>query len=160
MCPCHGTSGRYEIREHWAVLFHVIPTRKELDCTTHWMIATSRLEKCNRYFSSWGSKMTDGKAKDHGWLEAKQSGGAVYELGVKQSKHGKTIRRIAEPLMEKHWKNSVTNLHRIYRVSEYLLTRQKRSSNKDNTKLVNESSLGSFFKSCLSTEENKKRKKK
>ena len=104
--------------------------------------------------------MTDGKAKDHGWLEAKQSGGAVYELGVKQSKHGKTIRRIAEPLMEKHWKNSVTNLHRIYRVSEYLLTRQKRSSNKDKSILVNESSLGSFFKSCLSTEENKKRKKK
>ena len=70
--------------------------------------------------------MTDGKAKDHGWLEAKQSGGAVYELGVKQSKHGKNIRRIAEPLMEKHWKNSVTNLHRIYRVAEYLLKRQKR----------------------------------
>ena len=40
--------------------------------------------------------MTDIKAKDHGWLEAKQSGGAVYELGVKQSRHGKTIRRIAE----------------------------------------------------------------
>tara|TARA_E500000318_G_scaffold104643_1_gene110816 strand:- start:240 stop:455 length:216 start_codon:yes stop_codon:yes gene_type:complete len=70
--------------------------------------------------------MTDGKAKDHGWLEAKQSGGAVYELGVRQSKHGKKIRRIAEPLMEKHWKNSVTNLHRIYRIAEYLLIRQKR----------------------------------
>jgi hypothetical protein len=104
--------------------------------------------------------MTYSKAKEHGWLEAKQSGGAVYELGVKQSKHGKAIRRIAEPLMNKHWKNSVTNLHRIYRVSEYLLTRQSRSSNKDKSILVNESSLGSFFKSCLSTEENKKRKKK
>ena len=104
--------------------------------------------------------MTDGKAKDHGWLEAKQSGGAVYELGVKQSKHGKTIRRIAEPLMEKHWKNSVTNLHRIYRVAEYLLKRQNRPNNEDNSKLVNEASIGSFFNSCLSTEENKKRKKK
>ena len=29
--------------------------------------------------------MTYSKAKEHGWLEAKQSGGAVYELGVKQS---------------------------------------------------------------------------
>jgi len=48
--------------------------------------------------------MTYSKAKEHGWLEAKQSGGAVYELGVKQSKHGKAIRRIAEPLMNKHWK--------------------------------------------------------
>jgi len=104
--------------------------------------------------------MTDIKAKDHGWLEAKQSGGAVYELGVKQSKHGKTIRRIAEPLMEKHWKNSVTNLHRIYRVAEYLLKRQNRPNNEDNSKLVNEASIGSFFNSCLSTEENKKRKKK
>ena len=104
--------------------------------------------------------MTYSKAKDHGWLEAKQSSGAVYELGVKQSKHGKTIRRIAEPLMEKHWKNSVTNLHRIYRVAEYLLKRQNRPNNEDNSKLVNEASIGSFFKSCLSTEENKKRKKK
>jgi len=41
-----------------------------------------------------------------------------------------------------------------------LLTRQSRSNNEDKGKLVNESSLGSFFKSCLSTEENKKRKKK
>ena len=53
--------------------------------------------------------MTSSKKRhEHGWLEAKQSGGAVYELGVKQSRHGKTIRRIAEPLMKKHWKNSVT----------------------------------------------------
>ena len=70
--------------------------------------------------------MVYSKGKEHGWLEAKQSGGAVYELGVKQSKHGKAIRRIAEPLMEKHWKNSVTNLHRIYRVAEYLYRRTKR----------------------------------
>ena len=104
--------------------------------------------------------MTYSKAKEHGWLEAKQSGGAVYELGVKQSKHGKAIRRIAEPLMEKHWKNSVTNLHRIYRVAEYLLTRQKRSNNEDDNKLNKVTSIGSFFNSCLSVEEQKKRKKK
>ena len=58
--------------------------------------------------------------------EEKLSGGAVFEIGVKQSKQHKAIRRIAEPLMAKHWKNSVTNLHRIYRVAEYLLKRSKR----------------------------------
>ena len=59
-------------------------------------------------------------------LEAKTSGGAVFELGVKTSKHSKAVRRIAEPLMKKHWKDKVTNLHRIYRVAEYLLRRQNR----------------------------------
>ena len=59
--------------------------------------------------------------------EEKLSGGAVFEIGVKQSKKHKAIRRIAEPLMKKHWKNQVTNLHRIYRVAEYLLKRSKRS---------------------------------
>ena len=59
-------------------------------------------------------------------IEAKLSGGAVFEIGVKQSKRNKAIRRIAEPLMEKYWKDSVTNLHRIYRISEYLLDRSKR----------------------------------
>jgi len=58
--------------------------------------------------------------------EEKLSGGAVYELGVKESKKSKAIRRIAEPLMKKHWKNSVTNLHRIYKVAEYLFKRSKR----------------------------------
>ena len=58
--------------------------------------------------------------------EEKLSGGAVFERGVKESKRSKAIRRIAEPLMKKHWKNSVTNLHRIYRVAEYLLQRSKR----------------------------------
>ena len=58
--------------------------------------------------------------------EEKLSGGAVFEAGVKESKRSKAIRRIAEPLMKKHWKNSVTNLHRIYRVAEYLLKRSKR----------------------------------
>ena len=58
--------------------------------------------------------------------EEKLSGGAVYELGVKESKKSKAIRRIAEPLMKKHLKNSVTNLHRIYKVAEYLLKRSKR----------------------------------
>ena len=59
--------------------------------------------------------------------EEKLSGGAVFEIGVRQSKQHKAIRRLAEPLMAKHWKNSVTNLHRIYRVAEYLLKRSKRS---------------------------------
>lgn len=59
-------------------------------------------------------------------LEAKTSGGAVFEEGVKRSKEHKAIRRIAEPLMKKHWKDKVTNLHRIYRVAEYLLKRTKR----------------------------------
>ena len=59
-------------------------------------------------------------------LGVKTSGGAVFELGVKTSKENKAIRRIAEPLMAKHWKDSVTNLHRIYRVAEYLLRRSRR----------------------------------
>ena len=58
--------------------------------------------------------------------EEKLSGGAVFERGVKQSKEHKAIRRIAEPLMAKHWKDSVTNLHRIYKVAEYLHERTKR----------------------------------
>ena len=59
-------------------------------------------------------------------IEAKTSGGAVFELGVKTSKHIKAIIRIAEPLMKKHWKGKVTNLHRIYRVAEFLHKRSKR----------------------------------
>ena len=71
--------------------------------------------------------MTSSKKRhEYGWMEAKQSGGAVYEQGVKQSKESTAIRRIAEPLMKKHWQDSVTNLHRIYRVAEYLHKRQKR----------------------------------
>ena len=58
--------------------------------------------------------------------EEKLSGGAVFEIGVKQSKEHKAIRKIAEPLMKKHWHDKVTNLHRIYRVAEYLLKRSKR----------------------------------
>jgi len=59
-------------------------------------------------------------------LEAKTSGGAVFELGVKTSKHDKAVRRLAQPLMDKHWHHKVENLHRIYRVAEYLLARSKR----------------------------------
>ena len=70
--------------------------------------------------------MTYSKKHEFGWLEAKQSGGAVYQQGVRQSKESTAIRRIAEPLMKKHWQDSVTNLHRIYRVAEYLHKRQKR----------------------------------
>ena len=67
---------------------------------------------------------------EHGYVEAKTSGGAVYELGVKTSKKDKAIRRIAQPLTEKYWKDtgqSVTQLHRIYRVAEYLYKRQRRN---------------------------------
>ena len=59
--------------------------------------------------------------------EEKLSGGAEFKIKVKKSKEHKAIRRIAEPLMKKHWKDQVTNLHRIYRVAEYLLKRSKRS---------------------------------
>ena len=59
-------------------------------------------------------------------IEEKTSGGAVYEAGVKESKRSKAVRRMAEPLMKKHWKDSVTNLHRIYKVAEYLYNRKKR----------------------------------
>ena len=76
-----------------------------------------------------GGIRMDGKEKklDQFEIEAKTSGGAVFELGVKTSKHSKAIRRIAEPLMAKHWKDSVTNLHRIYKAAEYLHERTKRS---------------------------------
>ena len=59
-------------------------------------------------------------------LEAKTSSGAVFERGVRESKHNKAVRRLAKPLMEKHWHDKVENLHRIYRVAEYLLKRSKR----------------------------------
>ena len=62
-------------------------------------------------------------------LEAKTSGGAVFELGVKTSRHDKALRRIAQPLMDKYWKDtgqSVTTLHSVYRVAEYLLKRSQR----------------------------------
>ena len=61
-----------------------------------------------------------------GYEEAKLSGGPVFQAGVAMSKHSKAIRRIAEPLMKKHWKDKLTNLHRIYRVAEYLYNRKKR----------------------------------
>ena len=69
------------------------------------------------------------KIHEHGYLEAKQSGGAVYEQVVRESKKNKAIRRIAQPLAEKHWRNtgqSVTELHRIYKIAEYLHNRTKR----------------------------------
>jgi hypothetical protein len=64
---------------------------------------------------------------EFGFEEARLSGGSVFETGVKESKNNKAIRRIAEPLMQKHWHDKVTNLHRIYRVAEYLYKRQRRS---------------------------------
>ena len=74
--------------------------------------------------------MTYSKKHEFGWLEAKQSGGAVYEQGVRESKRNKAVRRIAEPLAQKHWRNtgqSVTKLHRIYKIAEYLYKRTKRN---------------------------------
>jgi len=70
----------------------------------------------------------DKENKDYelGYIEAKTSGGAVFEQGVRESKRSKAVRRIAQPLMDKHWKQQVTNLHRIYRVAEYLYQRSKR----------------------------------
>ena len=64
---------------------------------------------------------------EFGFKEARLSGGSVFETGVKESKNNKAIRRIAEPLMQKHWHDKVTNLHRIYRVAEYLYKRQRRN---------------------------------
>jgi hypothetical protein len=67
------------------------------------------------------------KKHEFGYEETKLSGGPVYADGVKVSKQAKAIRQIAEPLMEKHWHDQVTNLHRIYRVAEYLYKRQRRN---------------------------------
>ena len=67
---------------------------------------------------------------DEFYKEEKLSGGAVFERGVKQSKEHKAIRRIAQPLTDKHWLNkgqSVTQLHRIYKIAEYLHKRSKRT---------------------------------
>ena len=72
----------------------------------------------------------ENKKYELGFVEAKTSGGAVYEQGVRESKKSKAIRRMAQPLMDKHWKDtgqSVTTLHRVYRVAEYLLKRSQRS---------------------------------
>ncbi len=62
-------------------------------------------------------------------IEEKTSGGAVYEAGVKESKRSKAVRQIAQPLMDKYWRDrgqDVTTLHRVYKVAEYLLQRSKR----------------------------------
>lgn len=69
------------------------------------------------------------KKLDQFEIEEKTSGGAVFELGVKTSKHDKALRRLAQPLMNKYWKDtgqSVSTLHRVYRIAEYLLKRQQR----------------------------------
>ena len=69
----------------------------------------------------------ENKNYEFGFIEAKTSGGAVFEQGVRESKRSKAVRRIAQPLMDKYWKQQVTNLHRIYRVAEYILARQRRA---------------------------------
>ena len=35
--------------------------------------------------------MTDGQNKEYGWMEAKMSGGSVFEQGVKQSKESTSV---------------------------------------------------------------------
>ena len=70
------------------------------------------------------------KIHEYGWLEAKQSCGAVYEQGVRESKRAKALRLITKPLTDKYWKNSgqsVTTLHRINKIAEYLYERAKRN---------------------------------
>ena len=62
-------------------------------------------------------------------IEENTSGGAVFEAGVKESKRSKAVRIIAQPLMDKYWKDrgqDVTTLHRVYKVAEYLLKRKTR----------------------------------
>ena len=64
--------------------------------------------------------------REYGWEEAKQSSTVVNKVSLSRSKEDKQIRMIAEPLMKKHWHDSVTNLQRIYRVARYLYDRKKR----------------------------------
>ena len=74
--------------------------------------------------------MTYSKKRELGWLEAKQSGGAVFEQGVKESKRSKALRLITKPLTDKYWRDSgqsVTTLHRINKIAEYLYERSKRN---------------------------------
>ena len=74
--------------------------------------------------------MTYSKKHELGWLEAKQSGGAVFEQGVKESKRSKALRLITKPLTDKYWRDSgqsVTTLHRINKIAEYLYERSKRN---------------------------------
>ena len=58
--------------------------------------------------------------------EERISGSVVNQDSIVVSKHNTAVRRLAEPLMEKHWKGKVVNLNRIYKVAEYLLKRKKR----------------------------------
>ena len=58
--------------------------------------------------------------------EERMSGSVVNQDSIVVSKHNTAVRRLAEPLLEKHWKGKVVNLNRIYKVAEYLLKRKKR----------------------------------
>ena len=66
------------------------------------------------------------KNTDHSefYIEKKSVDVLCLKRSVKQSKEHKAIRRIAE-FMKKHWKDKVTNLHRIYRVVPIYLLKQK-----------------------------------
>ena len=48
-------------------------------------------------------------------IEEKTSGGAVYEAGVRESKRSKAVRQIAQPLMDKYWKQPWQELEEMPR---------------------------------------------
>jgi len=58
--------------------------------------------------------------------ETRMSSSVVNKDSIEVSKNNTAVRRMAEPLMQKHWKGNVQNLHRIYRVAEYLIKRKSR----------------------------------
>ena len=58
--------------------------------------------------------------------EMRMSGSVVSKDSIAVSKNNTAVRRMAEPLMKKHWKGNVQNLNRIYRIAEYLVRRKSR----------------------------------
>ena len=58
--------------------------------------------------------------------ETRLSGSVVSKDSIAVSKNNTAVRRMAEPLMKKHWKGNVQNLNRIYRIAEYLVRRKSR----------------------------------
>ena len=58
--------------------------------------------------------------------EMRMSGSVVSKDSIAVSKHNTAVRRMAEPLMSKHWKGNVQKLNRIYKVAEYLVKRKNR----------------------------------
>ena len=58
--------------------------------------------------------------------EMRMSGSVVSKDSIAVSKNNTAVRRMAEPLMKKHWKGNVQNLNRIYRIAESLVRRKSR----------------------------------